>query len=388
MPDYLSDQDAEVKRAALTWAGTLLDQKWREALDLTLEGKISTPMFEAYLAAVENLSGTFANDFFQQKTTKAKQLKRSLDPAVLVRLIKHTDYSDDVRALALDRLDVATVKQERSWIEAQLLTSSGAFQLSAIRQLAKLDAVDSLTQLALDQRARPEARSEALLALASQAAMRPQQLVSLLDDHETDVAIETARTLRYHVNKAPIRDAFQTRLTTATGELADQLAYALEPASEKARPASIETWKAALAAGGHPARGRRVFFSTQFMCARCHSVDDGVALLGPSLAGIAQSVSREQIIHSILKPSDQFPPQYQAWIVHTKDGASHPGLQLDHQAAGAINMMGIDGKPLRFVAKDIASYEASPISLMPAGLETLMPVADFRNLIAFLASLN
>ena len=124
------------------------------------------------------------------------------------------------------------------------------------------------------------------------------------------------------------------------------------------------------------------------MCSQCHSIDGGVSLLGPNLGGIGESVSREQIIHSILRPSDQFPPQYQAWIVHTNDGNAHMGLQLDHKAAGAIELFTTDQKTTRFEADEIASYEVSPTSLMPPGLENHMTIGDFRNLVAFLESLK
>ena len=184
-----------------------------------------------------------------------------------------------------------------------------------------------------------------------------------------------------------VRQRFEKSLPSAKGERAEQLAFALNVADDD-RPTSVDGWQSALAAGGDPVRGRRVFFTTQIMCSRCHTVDGGVALLGPSLAGIAQSISREQIIHSILRPSDQFPPQYQAWIVHTKDGASHLGIQLDHKSGGAIELLGLDGKTARFEAKDIQDYEASPNSLMPPGLENLLSVSEFRNLIAFLTTLK
>jgi hypothetical protein len=51
-------------------------------------------------------------------------------------------------------------------------------------------------------------------------------------------------------------------------------------------------------------------------------------------------------------------------------------------------LLGLDGKLLCCQGIDIADYEASTHSLMPEGLEILMPVDDFRNLVAFLSSLK
>lgn len=203
--------------------------------------------------------------------------------------------------------------------------------------MVQMDAELSLLALAQDVTADAVVKSEALIALASQSLSKPEVLADLLGDQEADVAIEPVRTLRLHIAGPVIREAIQSRMATANGELAAQLVHALDTGKD-ARPTSVTTWEEALATGGNPDRGRRVFHTTQLMCARCHTVDGGVALLGPSLAGIAQSV-RDQIIQSVLKPSDQLPPQYQAWVVHTKEGVSHTGLQLDHQSGGAINML-------------------------------------------------
>ena len=387
LPHYLADSSPEVKRSALIWAGTHLDPDKRPLLDSALDGTVNVPMFEAYLAAVENLSGTFAADFKSRKTSQAQKLERQLDPYVLVRIAEDENFSDQVRALALQKLPIEEADKQREWIEPLALSGKEELQLAAIRKLGELAASKPLLAIAADTKAPTPARCEALLALSTLAGRSLQSLTGLLSDKAIDVAIEASRALRWHVSDPAIRQAFEERLPTAKGELAEQLAFALKGAAAD-RPSTVDTWKETLSKGGDPVRGRRVFFTTQYMCARCHSIDGSIALLGPSLAGIAQSVGREQIIHSILHPSDQFPPQYQAWIVHTKDGASHMGLQLDHKAGGAIELLGLDAKTMRFEANDISNYEATPHSLMPQGLEHLMPVGDFRNLVAFLSSLK
>ena len=66
----------------------------------------------------------------------------------------------------------------------------------------------------------------------------------------------------------------------------------------------------------------------------------------------------------------------------------HRGLQLDHKARGAIELITESGKKVRFEADEIESYDASPTSLMPSRLEESLSVGEFRDLIAFLASLK
>jgi len=108
---------------------------------------------------------------------------------------------------------------------------------------------------------------------------------------------------------------------------------------------------------------------------------------GPPLTGIAQSLSLEAIIHSILRPSDSFSPDYQAWIIKTKDGNAHQGVQIDHQSKGAMLLYTLNEREnVRFTAEEIVDYEASKYSLMPPGLENTMTVSEFRDLIAYLTS--
>ena len=51
-------------------------------------------------------------------------------------------------------------------------------------------------------------------------------------------------------------------------------------------------------------------------------------------------------------------------------------------------MFTLEAKTTRFHAKDIAGYGALKQSIMPDGLDAAMTVSDFRDLIAFLASLK
>ncbi|MCA9260122.1 MAG: hypothetical protein KDA61_13010, partial [Planctomycetales bacterium] len=112
------------------------------------------------------------------------------------------------------------------------------------------------------------------------------------------------------------------------------------------------------------------------------------AQLGPDLSNVAQSLSRSQIVQAILRPSDQFPPQYQAWVVITMDGLVYNGLQLDHKAAGAMNLMLVDGQTKHFAGDDVDEYFVSDRSIMPDGLDSSLSVEELRDLVAFLSSLR
>lgn len=102
---YLSDPDADVRRAALMWAGESLQVDLLSDLDVALNrGNVNPILFETYLAAVENLSGGFAEALHQRKAHRANQLRRQLPSRLIAGVAKNLDLSDEVRAVAISKL--------------------------------------------------------------------------------------------------------------------------------------------------------------------------------------------------------------------------------------------------------------------------------------------
>ena len=88
-------------------------------------------------------------------------------------------------------------------------------------------------------------------------------------------------------------------------------------------------WKAKLSAPGDAAAGRRLFFSPVGpRCSACHKYGGRGGNVGPDLTQISRSASREKIITSILQPSQEIAPDYQAWTLVDRDGKTYTGLRL------------------------------------------------------------
>lgn len=96
----------------------------------------------------------------------------------------------------------------------------------------------------------------------------------------------------------------------------------------------------------------------------------------PDVGPPRQSVSREQIIHSILTPSERFAPQCQAWFAELKDRECHQGLRLDHKKAGGIEPGTTDSLTRAWKGSAIESHGVLPRSLMPDGLENAMTAGN------------
>lgn len=393
----LRDASERVRIASLIWSGELLDPSLRADIDAALKlGTTETVLFETYLAAVENLSGDFALQFKQQAARRSNSLARSLPDGLLVKLAQNESLADEVRALAVARMSDSDIAAQLEWLQ-KVLNVRGPLTLPVILRLAQTPSrsiqlfVESLSAIALDDTCASELRCEALFALRRVPIDRPERFFSLLNlqkDHE-NIAIEAARTIRaWSASLSDGIDSEQLRKFALLPSVIDRLS-GLEPPqasdSNSERPRLPEEWQMTLASGGDPLRGRRVFFSDSVGCSTCHTIGGRGGTLGPDLGGVAQSRSRKQILDSILRPSEEFAPQYQAWVVVTSDGKIHRGLQLDHKSGGKINLTLEDGNTQTFAADEIEDYIASPTSLMPAGLEQQMTVEEFRDLLAYLS---
>lgn len=364
IPMLLGDEDEQVRIAALVWAGESLEPTLRSQLADALKPPMSGRLFDTYLAALETLDPSYIDAYVNRRVAKSNQLKRELPTAEVIRVLLDTTHSPSIRALALERLDSATLNDLSKTMRTHLRSQNDGLSkaiLHAYRGLASdPEWLEILYSIALDKARSVDLRCESLLALSYQTDQDASRLRPLLRSSIEDLAIETQRTLRAWNSEQP---------QTADG-----------------RPRSDKAWLQIAALGGSAARGRRVFLKKGTACTKCHSIDGRGRTLGPDLSRIGQSKTRRQIAEAILEPSAEFPPQFQAWIVVTTDGQVFRGLQLDHKAGGAIELILDSGEKRRFGADEIETYAASPTSLMPDGLESQFRPDEFRDLIAFLAS--
>ena len=303
----------------------------------------------------------------------------------------------ELRAVAIGLLTDEHVEQLTPWTVAVLESNRDPDLARAILQRLSetsalpRQALDVLLRIARDPTEASATRCDALLVL-QWARPRPfAEWVVLMSDRHDDVAVEATRTaLVWHARNPDWLQEDQLNERSFANDVRELLEFAVPSLAKNKsrRPENESEWQSALSGGGDASRGRRVFHSARVACARCHSTSGRSGLLGPDLSGASRSKSREQIIASILDPSAEFPPQYQAWSVTSTDGRTFRGLQLDHKRNGAIELIDDSGNKLRFEGEDVDDYEATPGSLMPDGLESTMSVNEFRDLVAYLMSLG
>ena len=104
--------------------------------------------------------------------------------------------------------------------------------------------------------------------------------------------------------------------------------------------------------------------------------------VGPDLSGVSSN-TKEQLLQSILNPSQDIAAEYTNYIVITRDGRIHDGIKVA-ETPGSLTLRNPDEGDESILRAHITEIRASSVSLMPEGLEKNLSKSDVANLIAFL----
>jgi putative heme-binding domain-containing protein len=154
-----------------------------------------------------------------------------------------------------------------------------------------------------------------------------------------------------------------------------------------ARAPGEATWKPYLK--GDPVAGRKLFFDekSKAQCAKCHTVDRQGGRIGPPLDRIASRRAAEFIMESILEPSKDIDPDYEAVQVFTNKGASITGLRVN-ETNFSIQLREENGRFHSFLKNELESVVVLKKSLMPENIAEVLTVKELHDLFAFLMTLE
>ena len=154
-----------------------------------------------------------------------------------------------------------------------------------------------------------------------------------------------------------------------------------------ARSPSESTWKPYIS--GDSKAGRKLFFDLQgkAQCARCHTIDGVGGRIGPGLDRIASRRAPEYIMESILEPSKDIAPEYEAVAVATRDGRVITGLRINETNFN-IQLREENGRFHSLLKRDLDEVKVMKKSLMPENFGELLTVKELHDLFAYLMTLE
>lgn len=244
------------------------------------------------------------------------------------------------------------------------------------------------------------------LDLVAKTSMSKDLMVSLLSDviakrttEEKQAALVTLGKLPAK-NSQPVLDQLLTKMST--GSLTPEIQLELEEAIDSSRsPQLINRYKAMMAKlspdavaasfkgsliGGEPDLGRRIFFRHQTaQCIRCHSYDDLGGDAGPRLNGVANRLTREQLLEAVINPSARLAPGYGTVTLKLKNGKTVSGI-LQGETAKTVSVKAGNQPDIAIQKDQIAKRTNSP-SGMPE-MRYLLTKREIRDVVSFLATLK
>jgi putative heme-binding domain-containing protein len=123
------------------------------------------------------------------------------------------------------------------------------------------------------------------------------------------------------------------------------------------------------------------------MCIRCHTVFGVGEKVGPELSDVGAKYGREEILASILTPSQRIAEGYRSTSIELEDGRVVFGM-IQKETKEAFDLYDTNGV-LRTIEKvDVASRKELDTSVMPDGLWSTMSREDLCDLVEWLTTLR
>lgn len=165
-----------------------------------------------------------------------------------------------------------------------------------------------------------------------------------------------------------------------------QLAARYKEIGKKLSPDELMASYASCLEGGDPKRGRRIFFQNQnSQCMKCHSYDDKGGNAGPRLNGVANRISREQMLQALISPSARLAPGFGMVTLELKDGKKLSGILQEENKNGVVIKAGLE--PASTIPNNQIVKKTYSPSSMP-DMKAILSRKEIRDVVSFLATLK
>jgi quinoprotein glucose dehydrogenase len=277
--------------------------------------------------------------------------------------------------------------------------------LEALR-LTKGGRPDELMQIAFADGS-PAVRRAAIAILPTlplSAAAKTQQLAALFGKGSTaekQGVIDVLGTIKSPESRQALQGYVdQLNAGTLPAEIQVDLLEAVQVDGSEALAKGLETYRAskkadslvqafaeALSKGGDVRAGQRVVAENPAAeCTRCHTIRGRGSDVGPELTRIGSTLTRPQIVESLLAPNARIAPGYGVVSITLKNGDKADGTLRSESDTEVVLLTGTPPVERKIAKADIAS-RTDPVSAMPP-LGLILKPREVRDLVEFLAGLR
>ena len=136
-----------------------------------------------------------------------------------------------------------------------------------------------------------------------------------------------------------------------------------------------------------PVIGEAIYRRQSLMCQNCHGIGGAGGQLGPDLSSLGTSLPIDNIIKSILEPTESIKEGFELQKVTKNDGGIIMGY-LVNDGAREVVIRDMAGNENGIPKSQIKSLEKVPGSLMPAGITARLEKHEFIDLVGYLSKLG
>ena len=223
------------------------------------------------------------------------------------------------------------------------------------------------------------------------------EVVTIVFDSDQPIRMDGKSATHFEVSPARTDQWFPVELQVAPGARLSVHWYTIE--DERPRAFPLRRFKLPWAkfpskrrgehkrvipeiAGGNRSKGRRLFFSEQLACGKCHQVGGEGGQIGADLSNLIHR-DYESVLKDIIQPSAAINPDHIAYNFDLQDGESVSGVVVS-ETPDQVNVAQANGEILVLRKAMIQRRTASSLSLMPEGLLQALSQDERRDLMTFL----
>jgi putative heme-binding domain-containing protein len=349
-----------------------------DRVDGRYRGEITRDLAITQTAAANTLIGLLSDNESSIRgaaAVAAGKLKLSAAGEALAKLIQR-EKDESVKALAVTAISKMGYNKMAEVLAIALKDKKASVRMAAIEQLTSGVV--------------PENEADKLLVGVINSSPQDgekQIAISSIAKLKTEVANSTLSRLVNDWVAGKLKPSLQLDLAEGLASSGrNELLAKIDAIKANAGTQSIYDQYQDCLEGGDAEKGQNTFWQNESaQCTRCHAMFDYGGNVGPKLDGIANVLSRRQLLESLVEPSKRVSPGYGVVSLELNDGKSISGI-LKEENERSLVVEDSNNEKLT-IEKSAIAERVDAMSSMPP-VQQRLSKREIRDMVAYLSTLT